>query len=48
MDTVEQDAEALRGAVARALELADHQGNTLAVALLAQVLDVVSIDLPEA
>lgn len=46
MGTVDNDAEALRIAVARALELADRQGNTLAVALLAQVLDIVATDPP--
>jgi hypothetical protein len=39
---VEQSAETLRSAVARALYLADEQGNTLAAALLAQVLDLLT------
>lgn len=47
MDPIDHNAEALRGAVAWALELADRHGNTLAAALLAEVLDIVSMNLPD-
>lgn len=46
METVDHSAETLRSAVAWALELADQQGNSLAAALLAEVLDIVSAGLP--
>lgn len=46
MDLIDQEAEALRGAVASALQLADQQGNTLAAALLEDVLEIVSRGLP--
>lgn len=45
---VDQSVESLRSAVALALYLADQQGNHLAAALLAQVLDMVSKDSPDA
>jgi hypothetical protein len=44
---VDQGAETLRGAVAWALYLADAQGDTLAAALLAQVLDLLTVGLPD-
>lgn len=47
MELIDQDAEALRGAVAWALQLADQQGNTLAAALLEDVLTIVSDGLPD-
>lgn len=46
MNLIDQDAEALRGAVAWALQLADQQDNTLAAALLEDVLTIVSDGLP--
>lgn len=48
MEIADHNAEALRAAVAWALELADRQGNSLAAALLAQAHDVVSTDSPNA
>jgi hypothetical protein len=47
MELTDQDAEALRGVVAWALQLADQQGNTLAAALLEDVLAIVSDGLPD-
>lgn len=47
MNLIDQNAEALRGAVAWALQLADQQGNTLAAALLEDVLTIVSDGLPD-
>jgi hypothetical protein len=44
---VDQSAEILRSAVAWALYLADEQEDTLTAALLAQVLDLLTVGSPK-